>query len=130
MKALNKLNVLKIKYAADSSKESNELVPHKSDQILDYASNNSIFKTDCAPWSWFKLTQATNILSLTLDTWSLSTLTLNLFFRTFLTAEVSLNHSGFLDHIQWTHTVGLLWTSDQPIAEASTYTGQHNVETQ
>jgi hypothetical protein len=30
-----------------------------------------------------------------------------------------LNHSGFLDHIQLTHTVGLLWTSDQPVAEAS-----------
>jgi hypothetical protein len=29
-----------------------------------------------------------------------------------------------------THTVGLLWTSDQPVAEASTYTGQHNIETQ
>jgi hypothetical protein len=28
------------------------------------------------------------------------------------------------------HVVGLLWTSDQPVAEASTYTGQHNVETQ
>jgi hypothetical protein len=41
-----------------------------------------------------------------------------------------LNHSGFLDHIQLTHTVGLLWTSDQPVAEASTYTGQHNIETQ
>jgi hypothetical protein len=27
-------------------------------------------------------------------------------------------------------TVGLLWTSDQPVAEASTYTGQHNIETQ
>jgi hypothetical protein len=26
--------------------------------------------------------------------------------------------------------VGLLWTSDQPIAEASTYTGQHNIQTQ
>jgi hypothetical protein len=25
------------------------------------------------------------------------------------------------------HTVGLLWTSDQPVAEASTYTGQHNI---
>jgi hypothetical protein len=25
------------------------------------------------------------------------------------------------------HTVGLLWTSDKPIAEASTYTGQHNI---
>jgi hypothetical protein len=24
----------------------------------------------------------------------------------------------------------LLWTSDQPIGEASTYTGQHNIETQ
>jgi hypothetical protein len=25
------------------------------------------------------------------------------------------------------HTVGLLWTNDQPVAEASTYTGQHNI---
>jgi hypothetical protein len=25
------------------------------------------------------------------------------------------------------HAVGLLWTSDQPVAEASTYTGQHNI---
>jgi hypothetical protein len=25
--------------------------------------------------------------------------------------------------------VGLLWTSDQPVAEASTYTGQHNIQT-
>jgi hypothetical protein len=24
-------------------------------------------------------------------------------------------------------TVGLLWTSDQPVAETSTYTGQHNI---
>jgi hypothetical protein len=45
-------------------------------------------------------------------------------------AEVFLNHSGFLDHIQLTHTVGLLWTSDQHSAEASTYTVQHNIETQ
>jgi hypothetical protein len=29
---------------------------------------------------------------------------------------------GFL--ITYRHTVGLLWTSDQPVAEASTYTGQ------
>jgi hypothetical protein len=28
------------------------------------------------------------------------------------------------------HTVGLLWTSDQPVAEASNYTGQHNIQTQ
>jgi hypothetical protein len=41
-----------------------------------------------------------------------------------------LNHSGFLDHIQLTHTVRLLWTSDQPVAEASTYTGQQYIETQ
>jgi hypothetical protein len=27
------------------------------------------------------------------------------------------------------HTVGLLWTSDQPVAETSTCTGQHNIET-
>jgi hypothetical protein len=50
--------------------------------------------------------------------------------RNSLTAEVFLNHSGFLDHIQLIHIVGLLWTSDQPVAEASTYTGQHNIETQ
>jgi hypothetical protein len=25
------------------------------------------------------------------------------------------------------HTVRLLWTSDQPVAETSTYTGQHNI---
>jgi hypothetical protein len=37
-----------------------------------------------------------------------------------------LNHSGFLDHIQLTHTVRLLWTSDQPVAEASTYTRHHD----
>jgi hypothetical protein len=52
------------------------------------------------------------------------------FLRTFLSAEVFLNHSGFLDHIQLTYTVGLLWTSDQPVAEASTYSEQHNIETQ
>jgi hypothetical protein len=28
------------------------------------------------------------------------------------------------------HTVGLLWTSDQPVAETSIYTGQHNRQTQ
>jgi hypothetical protein len=27
------------------------------------------------------------------------------------------------------HTVGLLWTSDQPVAETSTCTGQHNTQT-
>jgi hypothetical protein len=25
------------------------------------------------------------------------------------------------------HAVGLLWTSDRPVAEASTYTAQHNI---
>jgi hypothetical protein len=34
--------------------------------------------------------------------------------------------SGFLDHA-YRHTVGLLWTSDQPVAETSTYAGQHNI---
>jgi hypothetical protein len=33
--------------------------------------------------------------------------------------------------VSWSHTyrhkVGLLWTSDQPIAETSTYTGQQNI---
>jgi hypothetical protein len=28
------------------------------------------------------------------------------------------------------HTVGLLWTSDQSVTEVSTYTGQHNIQTQ
>jgi hypothetical protein len=28
------------------------------------------------------------------------------------------------------HTVGLVWTSDQPVSETSTCTGQHNIETQ
>jgi hypothetical protein len=28
------------------------------------------------------------------------------------------------------HTAGLHWASDQPVAKASTYTGQHNTETQ
>jgi hypothetical protein len=30
----------------------------------------------------------------------------------------------------FSHTVGLLWTSDQPVAEACTYTGKHNIYTQ
>jgi hypothetical protein len=47
------------------------------------------------------------------------------FLGLFLTAEVFLNHSGFLDHIQLKHTVGILWTSDEPVAEASIYTTQH-----
>jgi hypothetical protein len=53
-----------------------------------------------------------------------------LLLRTFLTVEVFLNHSGFIDHRQLTYTVGLLWTTDQPVAEASTYSEQHNIETQ
>jgi hypothetical protein len=32
---------------------------------------------------------------------------------------------GFL--ITYRHTAGLLWTSDQPVAETSTYTGQHDI---
>jgi hypothetical protein len=53
------------------------------------------------------------------------------FLGPFLTTEVFPQPPfRFLDHIQLTHTVGLLWTSDQPVAEASTYTGQHNIETQ
>jgi hypothetical protein len=34
--------------------------------------------------------------------------------------EFSLSHT-------YRQTVGLLWTRYQPIAEASTYTGQHNI---
>jgi hypothetical protein len=40
------------------------------------------------------------------------------FLGLFLTTEVFLNHSGFLDHIQLTHTVGLLWMSYQPVVHA------------
>jgi hypothetical protein len=32
--------------------------------------------------------------------------------------------------IVFRHAVGLLWTSDLPLSETSTYTGQHNIETQ
>jgi hypothetical protein len=35
---------------------------------------------------------------------------------------------GFL--ILFRHAVRLLWTSDQPLAKASNYTGQRNIETQ
>jgi hypothetical protein len=45
------------------------------------------------------------------DMWGMYTF----FLRTFLTAEVFLNQLGFLDHIQLTHKVGLLWKSDQPM---------------
>jgi hypothetical protein len=37
---------------------------------------------------------------------------------------------GFLITHTIRHTVGLLWTSDQPVTETSTYTGQHNIWTQ
>jgi hypothetical protein len=37
---------------------------------------------------------------------------------------------GFLITHTIRHTVRLLWTSDQPVAETSTYTGKHNIETQ
>jgi hypothetical protein len=50
------------------------------------------------------------------------------FLGLFLTTGVFPQPFRFLDHIQLTHTVGLLWTSDQPVAEASTYT-EHNIET-
>jgi hypothetical protein len=33
----------------------------------------------------------------------------------------------FLITHSYRHTVGLLWTSDQPFAKTSTYTGQHNI---
>jgi hypothetical protein len=39
----------------------------------------------------------------------------------------SLPFRGFLITHRIRHTVGLFWTSDQPVAEASTYTGQHNI---
>jgi hypothetical protein len=32
--------------------------------------------------------------------------------------------------IVFRHTVELLWTSDRPVSETSTCTGQHNIETQ
>jgi hypothetical protein len=37
-----------------------------------------------------------------------------------LCIEVSLSHA-------YRHTVGLLWTSDQPVAESSSYLGQHKI---
>jgi hypothetical protein len=37
-----------------------------------------------------------------------------------LCIEVTYSHT-------YRHTVGLLWTSDQPVAETSTYTGQHSL---
>jgi hypothetical protein len=37
---------------------------------------------------------------------------------------------GFLITHTYRHTAGLLWTSDQPVAETFTYTGQHNIYTQ
>jgi hypothetical protein len=36
---------------------------------------------------------------------------------------------GFSWSHTYRHTVGLLWTSDQPVAETSTYTEQHNRQT-
>jgi hypothetical protein len=32
--------------------------------------------------------------------------------------------------IVFRHMVELLWASDQPVSETSTFTGQHNIETQ
>jgi hypothetical protein len=37
---------------------------------------------------------------------------------------------GFLMTHTYRHTVGILWTSDHPVAETSAYTGQHNIKTQ
>jgi hypothetical protein len=37
---------------------------------------------------------------------------------------------GFLITHTSRHTVGIPRTSDQPVVEASTYTGQHNIQTQ
>jgi hypothetical protein len=39
------------------------------------------------------------------------------------------SHFGVSWSHTYRHTVGLLWTSDQPVAEASTYTRQHNRQT-
>jgi hypothetical protein len=55
-----------------------------------------------------------------------------LYFHSFIFLQVpNLEHraSFGVSLITYTirHTVGLLWTSDQPVAEASTYTGQHNI---
>jgi hypothetical protein len=77
------------------------------------------------PWSYFLVLCRKGLVQ--------HKLCLNFFFfylGLFLTTEVFPQPFRFLDDIQLTHTVGLLWTSDQPIAEASTYTGQHNIETQ
>jgi hypothetical protein len=44
-----------------------------------------------------------------------------------LTGTLTASHPRF--RYLFRQSVGLLWTSDQPVARASTYTGQHNTET-
>jgi hypothetical protein len=46
---------------------------------------------------------------------------------TVLVRTLAALHGRFV--IYFRHLIGLLWTSDQPVAKASTYTGQHNTET-
>jgi hypothetical protein len=43
---------------------------------------------------------------------------------------ISLLILKFSNFFYFKHAVGLLWTTDEPVAKASTDTGQHNVETQ
>jgi hypothetical protein len=48
---------------------------------------------------------------------------------TILERTLAASHTtGFL--ILFRRVVGLLWKSDQPVTETSTYIGQHNTETQ
>jgi hypothetical protein len=63
-------------------------------------------------------------------------ITLNEVQKSFIHSQALIVQGGplaFLFRVSWSHTykhtVGLLWTSDQPVAEASTYTGQHRRQT-
>jgi hypothetical protein len=49
------------------------------------------------------------------------------FLRTYLTAEVFLNHSGLVDHIQLTHTVGLLSSLQRPLPTQDNTTYKHDI---
>jgi hypothetical protein len=59
------------------------------------------------------------------STWSEVHIIIIIIGPTVLVRTLAASHRRFRN-LFW-HTVGLLWTSDQPAAEASTYTGQRNI---
>jgi hypothetical protein len=68
---------------------------------------------------------------------SCSTFVLIHFIHSFILSQALIVQDGplaSLFRVSWSHTyrhtAGLLWTSDQFVAETSTYTGQHNIWTQ